>query len=212
MEGSKRLLILLLLLLGALLFSTHWVFSERLPALLAASEQAALSWSWVFSDLDGDNRPDFASGWSTPDGYTVEIRYSTRLENAVLVLGPGATVVRCVQFDVDRDADQDLLISSIGMLEHRVAWVNDGQGHFSRSDRSANVYLHTSGLTSTLESKYDALDRATFNLTERPPIDRTPRNGFCPILGAEISAAVDSRGPSSKLAPDKLATRGPPLT
>src|SRR5205823_11314222 len=26
---------------------------------------------------------DFASGWSTPDGYTVEIRYSTRLENAV---------------------------------------------------------------------------------------------------------------------------------
>jgi len=203
---------LLLFLLGALLFSTHWVFSARLPAFLAGGEEAALYRSWVFSDLDGDNRPDLALEWSTPGGYTVEIRYSSRLESALLVLGPGVTVVRCVQFDIDRDADQDLLISSIGMLEHRVAWVNDGQGHFSRSDRSANVYLHTSGLTSTLESKYDALDRATFNLTERPPIDRTPRNCFCPILGSETSAAVDSRGPSSKLAPDKLATRGPPLT
>ena len=212
MERSKRLLILLFLFLGVLLFCTHWVFSERLPAFLAGGEEATLYRSWVFSDLDGDNRPDLALGWSTPGGYTVEIRYSSRLESALLVLGLGATVVRCVQFDVDRDADQDLLISSIGMLEHRVAWVNDGHGHFSRCDRSANVYLHTSGLTSTLESKYDALDRATFNLTERPPIDRTPRNGFCPILGAEISAAVDSRGPSSKLAPDKLATRGPPLT
>ena len=212
MERSKRLLILLFLFLGVLLFCTHWVFSERLPAFLAGGEEATLYRSWVFSDLDGDNRPDLALGWSTPGGYTVEIRYSSRLESALLVLGLGATVVRCVQFDVDRDADQDLLISSIGMLEHRVAWVNDGHGHFSRCDRSANVYLPASGLTSTLEFKYDPLDLATFNLTERPPIDRTPRNGFCPILGAEISAAVDSRGPISKLAPDKLATRGPPLT
>ncbi len=197
MERSKRLLILLFLFLGVLLFCTHWVFSERLPAFLAGGEEATLYRSWVFSDLDGDNRPDLALGWSTPGGYTVEIRYSSRLESALLVLGLGATVVRCVQFD---------------MLEHRVAWVNDGHGHFSRCDRSANVYLPASGLTSTLEFKYDPLDLATFNLTERPPIDRTPRNGFCPILGAEISAAVDSRGPSSKLAPDKLATRGPPLT
>jgi len=211
-ERSKRLLILLFLFLGVLLFCTHWVFSERLPAFLAGGEEATLYRSWVFSDLDGDNRPDLALGWSTRGGYTVEIRYSSRLESALLVLGLGATVVRCVQFDVDRDADQDLLISSIGMLEHRVAWVNDGQGHFFRSDKSANVYLPASGLTSSLELKYDPLDGATFNLTERFPIDRAQRNCTCPIVGSESSAAVDPQGPFTKLARGKLVTRGPPLS
>jgi len=210
LNRSKRFLVILVF--GTALFFTHWVISERAPAFVTDSEQAVLCQSWILSDVDGDNRPDLALGRPTPGGYTVEIRYSNHPETALLVLGRGATVVRCVASDIDRDNDQDLLVYSIGILEYRAVWVNDGQGHFFRSDKSPNVYLPASGLTSSLELKYDPLDGATFNLTERFPIDRAQRNCTCPIVGSESSAAVDPQGPFTKLARGKLVTRGPPLS
>ena len=206
-ERSKRFLIILTF--GVILLSDHWVFSQRLPAV-TDGEEAGLYQSWLLSDLDGDNRLDLALGRSAAAGYTVEIRYSNHPETVLLALGRGATVVRCVQLDVDRDNDQDLIVSSIGVLEYRAVWINDGQGHFSRSDKSANVYLPVSGLTSSLELKCEPLDGATFNLTERFPVDRAQRNCTCPIMGSETSVVVGPQGPISKLAPGKLVTRGPP--
>ena len=187
--------------------------SSPVPLTLdQAVEEAGLYQSWLFSDLDGDKRPDLALGRSAAGGYTIEIRYSNSPETALLVLGRGVAFVRCVQFDVDRDNDQDLLVSSIGVLEYRSVWVNDGQGHFFRSERSANVYLPASGLTSTLELKYDPVDLAILDPTDRLPIDRIHRNCVCPISGSRLSAAVDPQGPILKPARGKHFTRGPPLT
>jgi len=89
----------------------------------------------VSADLDGDNKPDLAVGKRSGSlGYTVEVRFSSRIPSAFLTVanaGAGINVIIC---DINRDNDQDVVIQGAASAIPLAIWLGDGKGHFRRSN------------------------------------------------------------------------------
>ena len=132
------------LFLGLLFFSISGYCSDALKSTPTSETQSAFRFdfpesSWVLTDLDGDNTPDFAAAQRpgrTKDGYFYRVQLqlsSAASSSSFTVFHNNALGLRIAGVDIDGDNDIDLIISDRFFHQHIGIWLNDGKGGFVNS-------------------------------------------------------------------------------
>ena len=106
---------------------------------------------FVFSDFDGDHRPDLAfvqSGRSDSSStdYWVQLQLSSEGSQAIRVVGPTGGLQIAAR-DVNGDQVPDLVLTSAWRDQPVAILLNDGHGNFSPLDPSANSQAFSASST-----------------------------------------------------------------
>jgi hypothetical protein len=136
---------------AAVRFCLLLIFAACMPHLVRA---AAVDWPassavstglglpFAIADLDGDNRPDFASvqssrgATSSTDNYWVHLRLSASGKRYIRFAAPkGGLLIEAR--DVNGDNAVDLVFATAWLGRPVAILLNDGHGNFSQADPSA---------------------------------------------------------------------------
>jgi hypothetical protein len=181
--------------------------------LRADAEEAGTGLSnWLVADFDGDHIPDLAIGRSGVNWVQVDIRLSAESSQTSIRHGRAERGLRVLAYDVDRDDDQDLIFASSSSLSPPTVWLNDGKGHFERSERRNELNLIDEG-SSWLE--IDCFQAEPVPVTQdddRPSLDRSSSLRVKPA--PELKGPFSSSWENLAIEPRTLllAPRSPPPT
>jgi len=161
--------------LALLLFFILLVFAPRISGAERDGEKRGVtqvSAPFAIADFDGDNRPDVASVQavgtvSNHTRYSIDFLLSSGQRETVELLAP-AGGLRLVSRDVNGDQFPDVVVTT-AWAEHPVAvLLNDGHGHFTRSEPSA--FPGAFGAVGTsLQQESNPDHDATPAVSPRPP-------------------------------------------
>jgi hypothetical protein len=164
----------------------------------------------IISDFDGDHRSDLAFGRTEGNTYRVEIRLSNRREKTSIALisnEPGINLFAC---DVDRDNDQDLVVSSALSRYPLAVWLSDGNGHFQEGNRWLYVDLLVKDNSSGYGQNNFQPDQISISQDERSPFD-SPFVNFEEARSEEDGITAGLQVPPSSILTYSLAPRSPPF-
>lgn len=183
--SKLRFLLVPLLVLS---WVSGWASLSAAAAFSPATPQqgtSRLDSALVDSDFDHDYIPDLAISRRKELGYEVEIQFSTRQERASLTSVSNENKVGLFALDADRDNDQDLAIVSASSLQLLTVWLNDGHGHFERTDRWPYANSFMSGSPCGYDHSSTQADRVFLS-----------PNGRLPLLDGSIlaSAGLETQG------------------
>jgi hypothetical protein len=161
-------------------------------------------------DFDGDRRSDLAVGRSEGDTYRVEIRLTTQPEKTLTTLTANAVGTRLLACDIDRDNDQDLVVSSPISLHPLFVWLSDGNGHFEEGNRWLYMDHLAEGNSPGYGQNNFQPDQISISQDERSPLD-SPFVSFEEARSEEHGIAAELQTPPSSKLVHSLAPRSPPI-
>jgi len=169
----------------------------------------SIAGSTLNADFDGDNKPDIAIGTARGQSYHVEIRFTTRIPDALLELTPGDPGIQFFAYDVDKDNLPDLVVTSPASILPVAVWLGDGKGHFRQG--TPWVYLHLHWDTPFQYQPDKTQDSGTGILQER----RLSFDGVLDLPGetaAKAGERMPSRAPQeySSIFVQNFSARSPP--
>ena len=86
--------------------------------------------SIVGADFDGDMKPDVIVRTTAGKGYVLQIHFSTQIPSASLVFDGAGPGMRIVSRDLNRDNDEDLIVTNCTSPIPVAVFLGDGKGHF----------------------------------------------------------------------------------
>ena len=181
------------------------------PAILHQQRFPACATTWVLTDLDGDHRPELATG--APDGhaYNIEIQYSARKDRVSIALANAEFGVGLFAYDVDRDDDEDLVASNPFSPEPFVVWLNDGHGLFHEADHWSCSYLLSGDMSSAVSNSVNDKDPKSASETGRSLYGRLVLASASIDFNLEGSVSPRSQAPYSESLSFGLSARSPPF-
>jgi len=209
---SAGLFVLLFLL--TLRLGTHSTAYKR-PATISPTSPLQPNELWlptgtsILSDFDGDDLSDLAVGRAEGNTYRVEIRLTTRPEKTLTALTSNELGIGLFACDIDRDNDQDLVVSSPISLHPLVVWLSDGNGHFEEGNRRLYVDLLVEENTPGFGQNSFQPEQISISQGERSPLD-SPCVNFEESRSEENGTAVEAQTPSPSILAYSLAPRSPP--
>ncbi len=162
------------------------------------------------ADFDGDGCRDSATAIASIYGYEIEINFACQHEKTSLKLEDPGFGARIVAVDIDRDKDQDILVTSPLSSIPIALWLNDGKGHFERGN--------------PLRCQADFLGNPFHYSSQNDPTNQTrllPRSRYsvCRLSRANFDVCLESAGvlygnslaARLRIRTDPLSTRSPPF-
>src|SRR5262245_48475091 len=205
----------LILLLVSSFFFGRWISEgapTNSPAILHQQRFPACATTWVLSDLDGDHRPELATGAPAGHTYNIEIQFSARKDRASIAFANADFGVGLFAYDVDRDDDEDLVVSNPLSSEPFMVWLNDGQGHFHQAEHRTCLHLLKADVSSALSNSVNDEDPKSASETGRSIYGRLVLAATSIDFNLEGSVWPRSQAPFSESLSFGLSTRSPPFT
>jgi hypothetical protein len=171
---------------------------------------------WVSSstsvtfDFDGDRRSDLAVGRTEGNTYRVEIRLTTQPEKPLTALTSNALGISLLACDIDRDNDQDLVVSSPTSLYPLAVWLSDGNGHFEEGNRWLYIDLLAEDNSADYDQNNSQPDQVSIGQEEHSPFDK-PFVNLEETRSEEDGIAGELQTPPSSILAYSLAPRSPPF-
>ncbi len=179
--------------------------------LRSSSEEAGAGLiNWLIADFDGDHISDLAIGRSGAFGFRVQIRLSTEGSETSIHHHSTEPGLRVLAYDVDRDNDQDLIFVSSTSLSPPAVWLNDGKGHFERTEPSNELHLIDEGYCrSEIEPSQAELTPITQD-DDRSTLDRCSLLRGKPALWFTSPSSASQKNVATEPRALLLSPRSPP--
>jgi len=125
-------------LAGRVLLLLLFIATARIPVIAAESgpaSPAGVGCSWIFSDFDGDQKPDLAELHRS----SLHLRLSTG-DQQHLVIPPHSdgSEAEIVAADIDGDSDLDIVVRDRFAAHYPNVWLNNGKGTFTEHSLGHN--------------------------------------------------------------------------
>jgi hypothetical protein len=151
-----------------------------------------------------------AIGRTEGNTYRVEIRLTTQPERTLTALTSNVLGISLLACDIDRDNDQDLVVSSPISLHPLVVLLSDGNGHFEEGNRRLYIDRLAEDNSPGYGQNNFQPDQISVSQDERSPLD-TPLVNFEEARSEEDGIAAELRTPPSLILAYSLAPRSPPF-
>jgi hypothetical protein len=197
----------------AILCLASWVVrGTGVPARIVSPGPAcALPQTWAMSDFDGDNRPENVTRSFDGRQYHFDIRFSAGRGSESITFVSSELALSIKAVDIDHNNYVDLVVSSPIFPQLSAVWLNDGRGHFEKTERFYSGALLPGNLTSTYQSKANPILSVPIAQSKRLPLDRA-RCQTLTDLPIFTAASAGRDFASSRLTIFHLPARSPPPT
>lgn len=211
------LILIAILMLG---FTASWAV---LSAAILANCPANTSQSTVISspkylpsvnsigsqDLDGDNHADYISSHADKYNYHVAVELSNNLTNTFYFsLTNSSPDINIFAYDIDKDNDKDIVITSAFSSQPLGIWLNDGKGKFQQ-DKT----IHTSivGIHDSLFEQVGCLRvQLEVNPENQVPFVEPTKTTIAQYLARNVVLFSSNLSTYTSIALENLPARGPP--